>query len=433
MAAADGMLPGMQQLMPLLREIATEIRCRQRWCREISLSASRSARMASCSWSSRRYGAGPRRSISPRASACTPRSRSSRTRRPASGQRMARKPARRSSGIGSTWASDGETSSASNSRRSSAHLPPADLPQAVRRQPLLLVESEHGGGPVVGRRIVGGAREGRGAFAIRNAAARVLERVERREPAGEHGAHAGARRHAQERVALAELAILVAASGHEGVVEPVRQQIERHDVEVMIRIDEQARAVPAARARRRRRGRGRSQPIRTAPTTPSRTRCVRRSPPPGARPACRPAARPPSTIASPVLGKPIDLAADRVELAVGRDDTRALQERQGGEPARDELVRVLAERDVLRLVAEQSGEAGLHLRRLRGRLAATCRPRTRRHRATRAAAPRSRRPAMPDASVRSTAAARRRGSGSSVRRARSDSRQPQSSQSAERQ
>ena len=47
--------------------------------------------------------------------------------------------------------------------------------------------------------------------------------------------------------------------------------------------------------------------------------------------------------------------------------SRTFQEWQGRQPARDELVRVLAEGDVLRRVAEQSGEAGPTCRRLSGR------------------------------------------------------------------
>src|SRR6202043_3955861 len=99
------------------------------------------------------------------------------------------------------------------------HLSAADLPQAIRRQPLVLVEGEDGCRPIMGRRVVGGARERGGAIAVRDAAARwILECVERREPAGEHGAHADPRRHPEERVALTELAILVAATSHECVL-----------------------------------------------------------------------------------------------------------------------------------------------------------------------------------------------------------------------
>ena len=67
------------------------------------------------------------------------------------------------------------------------------------------------------------------------------------------------------------------------------------------------------------------------------------------------------------FGEAIDLTPDAVELAVGGDDARAFEERQCGQPSRDELVRVLAESDVLRAVAEEPGEAGAHGRGLLGR------------------------------------------------------------------
>jgi YVTN family beta-propeller protein len=60
----------------------------------------------------------------------------------------------------------------------------------------------------------------------------------------------------------------------------------------------------------------------------------------------------------PFLCEPIDLAPDAVEFAIGGDDARTLEERECGEPACDELVGVLAERDVLCLVANETGETG---------------------------------------------------------------------------
>ena len=46
------------------------------------------------------------------------------------------------------------------------------------------------------------------------------------------------------------------------------------------------------------------------------------------------------------FGETIELPAERVELAVGGDDARTVAQRECREPSRDELVRVLAERDV---------------------------------------------------------------------------------------
>ena len=56
-----------------------------------------------------------------------------------------------------------------------------------------------------------------------------------------------------------------------------------------------------------------------------------------------------------------------MELAVGCDDARTGGERECGQPARDELVRVLAERDVLCAVADESSEARAHRCGLDGR------------------------------------------------------------------
>jgi hypothetical protein len=60
------------------------------------------------------------------------------------------------------------------------------------------------------------------------------------------------------------------------------------------------------------------------------------------------------------LGQPVELTPDRVELPVGRDHARSLAERQGGEKAEDELVRVLGQGDPLGLVAQQAREAEPH-------------------------------------------------------------------------
>ena len=49
-----------------------------------------------------------------------------------------------------------------------------------------------------------------------------------------------------------------------------------------------------------------------------------------------------------------------MELAVGCDDARMGGERECRQPARDKLVRVLAERDVLCVVADESSEARAH-------------------------------------------------------------------------
>ena len=113
----------------------------------------------------------------------------------------------------------------------------------------------------------------------------------------------------------------------------------------------------------------------------------------------------------------IDLPAEAVELGVGRDQARAVAQRERRQPSCHELVGVLAERNVLGAVAEQPRKPGTHARRPRPAPSPISRRRIRRHRARRAAGPRIRRPATPDASGRSAAAARRRGSANSDARA----------------
>ena len=62
----------------------------------------------------------------------------------------------------------------------------------------------------------------------------------------------------------------------------------------------------------------------------------------------------------PFVGESIHLTAYRVELAVGGHEPLPLTKRQGRQPARHELVRVLPEGDVGWSVAEQSRESGSH-------------------------------------------------------------------------
>ena len=57
-----------------------------------------------------------------------------------------------------------------------------------------------------------------------------------------------------------------------------------------------------------------------------------------------------------LLGEPIELAADRVELAVGGDQPRPRAERERGEQAHHQLVGVRRQRDAAARVAEQPGE-----------------------------------------------------------------------------
>jgi hypothetical protein len=63
----------------------------------------------------------------------------------------------------------------------------------------------------------------------------------------------------------------------------------------------------------------------------------------------------------------IGLSPQAVEFTVSGDDARTLQEREGRQPSSDELVRVLAKRDVLCAVAQETRKACAHGRRLFGR------------------------------------------------------------------
>ena len=95
-----------------------------------------------------------------------------------------------------------------------------DRAEPVSREPLFLDEIEHGGRAVVRRDVVGGAAKRRAPapYATRSVTD-LLERVERGEPAGQHGSHPTVGWDAKKAVAFAELAVLVSATGHEHVLE----------------------------------------------------------------------------------------------------------------------------------------------------------------------------------------------------------------------
>ena len=67
------------------------------------------------------------------------------------------------------------------------------------------------------------------------------------------------------------------------------------------------------------------------------------------------------TTSSPASLEPRELAAQRVELAVGADEPRARAQVERREQADDELVGVDAQRDLAVRVAEQRPKAGAHL------------------------------------------------------------------------
>src|SRR5207245_4665532 len=130
-------------------------------------------------------------------------------------------------------------------------LPLVDRPQPLGGQFLLDVKCKHRGAAVVRHRIVGRAREARRTAAVLDAIARtaLLEAGELAEPAGEDRTKMAAWRHAQKTISLAELTVLIAAAGDERVLQAQPSDIERHHVQVMVRIDEQRHAMSIARAR----------------------------------------------------------------------------------------------------------------------------------------------------------------------------------------
>src|SRR5262245_39295330 len=92
----------------------------------------------------------------------------------------------------------------------------AHLSKQCRRDPLLGEEPEHSCSPVMAHGVVRGAGPTRGAFAERHGpGGAVGELRELAVPTGDHGEPIERRRHAQEAVALTELAVLVATAGDE--------------------------------------------------------------------------------------------------------------------------------------------------------------------------------------------------------------------------
>ena len=155
-----------------------------------------------------------------------------------------------------------------------------------------------------------------------------------------------ARRNSQEAVAFTELAVLVSASRDEHVAQASAIEIERHDVELVVGVEEQRRAVTATR-RANWSSPGTISAVSNS-TEDTITQAVRES-----SVALTRSARVSTGRAGDLddhdtfFGESIDLTPDAVELAVGGHDARALEERQRGQPPRDQLVRVLAERDVV--------------------------------------------------------------------------------------
>jgi len=122
-------------------------------------------------------------------------------------------------------------------------------PQELGRQLLLLEEIEHARGTIMAGRIIGRAREPSCTLAVRDRSRRLArgERVEFGEPSGDHRLQSAVTGDAQEAVAFAQLAILVAAADYERLRQPVSPEREWHDAERVIGVHQQLRAHAAAR------------------------------------------------------------------------------------------------------------------------------------------------------------------------------------------
>src|ERR1051326_8222708 len=95
------------------------------------------------------------------------------------------------------------------------------LAQPFWRELLLLEELEHRGAAVMTREVVRRARKPRRPRPIRHASTRRLRQIgEFAEPAGEHRPERRVGGESQERVARAELAVLVAPPHHVGPPPP---------------------------------------------------------------------------------------------------------------------------------------------------------------------------------------------------------------------
>ena len=280
-------------------------------------------------------------------------------------------------------------------RREQVDLVAVGGPQALGRQPLLVEERHDAGGAVMARRVVGRAREALGPAPVGDARGVVLvgQRAELRVPAGDRGAEVlGVRGQAQEAVALPELQVLVAAADHPGRPEPQLVEGEGDRAQRVVGVDDELRARTRARAREsleasddvpgleEHRGDehgARALVDRAGQALGQRVRRLRRQ----------------ADDLEPGFVEPRQLAAQRVELAVGGDEPRALAQVQRREQADDELVGVDAERD---LAAGSPSSARKPARtrsacaKARSHFSSTVAPRRRRPRAARRAPRRAR-------------------------------------------
>src|SRR5690606_25943024 len=236
----------------------------------------------------------------------------------------------------------------------------ADFAEEFGGEAEFFEEVEDLGGAVMAGRVVGRAGEAVRARAVGDAASRWIGHgAEFAEPAGHDGAERTRRRDPYEPVPLAQLAVLVAAAHDVGIFEPLVADGEGDDVEVVVCVDEEFGAVPAARFH-----------DVSEPAYDARVQVEDGRDEGGCGPVVdgagesfghgvRGRGRDLDDLDS-LFGEAIELAAERVVLAVGRDEAGPFPERERGDESDDEVVSVRGERNLAVPVAEEPGVAPSH-------------------------------------------------------------------------
>ena len=231
--------------------------------------------------------------------------------------------------------------------REAAHLVSAHRAQKLRRQPPFAEEVEDFGRPVVARRIVRAAREplGSGSVAHPPFVFRPVQRRELREPPRDGRAQPTVRRHPQEAVPLAELAVLVPAPHDEGAFESHAREVEGDRVQRVIGVHEEVGPHPLAALRHAvESADDAGVAVEDGGDEHARRLVVRRETEPLGERVDRVHRHP--NDGESLLLQPVELAPDGVELPRGRHEPRPRAQRQGGEEADDEFVGVRAQRVV---------------------------------------------------------------------------------------
>ena len=245
----------------------------------------------------------------------------------------------------------------------------ADVAKERRIESFVCEEAKHRSPAIVARRIVRGAGETIAAGGVRHAmrGSRGFERAELAVPACHHWAQVTSFRQPKEAVAFAELAVFVAAAHYERIEQILCRERQRHDVELVVDVEQQMCAMPPAPCCHL------AQAPRDAPRIEEHRGNQHERGPiiDGAREARR--ERVERTLRhaydlEPFFCEPIELTPDGVELAVGGNEPRPPLERQRGEQTHDQLVRIRRQRHASAGAPQQPCEAVAHELRLRERM-----------------------------------------------------------------